>query len=1072
MPPEFNNRFKPQWNQGANKQRESSSFVAPENDNQNIELFGNKGSGFSSGNDIKYNTRAQVKDFYVNNNGDVFITTKTPFSPKPTLATTPRVTTERRNRFSPSTKNPSPPQSFNIRSNKKPFLPKNYVSSTPKSSFDLEPLLEDPINETNISEHNDDVEIIKFTTLAPKDVLTTTQKHEEEVQEEEEEEDYQRDTGEYYDYETTEGEEEVEHTTELNVQEEQETEEHNEDVTAPVPVSSNGSSYEVLTMKPSTMVKDDNFKEFIDSAVIDNTTEDPQLSNTETLNENSTDSPVLLGNAVISVVTTKSVVNNTVIGPATSTPDVQLSSPVPVTNENSTDTWVIVASVQTSRSVSGARYLPSPVVEQEVRTKLLNEPFNPDEDDEVTTEEEEGETTTEGNSETTIEEELPETVAPLSKLKTSTESLIDKLDRVQSDLSSGFLTGGFKNGNNIALITERMSEKMDETTLYSREISSPTPRTTTTTTVRSTSLPPVVIKKFSPNLRPTTTQRPKKLFEAVRDDDFTGLLPPGFRPKYTNKRTTTTQSPVDDIQSDEPTKTKNATTGRSSGISYKNKVTTVDDVSAFLPPGYKAEKEETEVSKSLVDELLSKIKFEDVSSLLPKGYKQPEEVNSTTVKSVEKPKNKTKSLTDILSNAKQDDISKFLPTGYSGYKSRKFTSTTTKPEISSVKSASVTAFVPKANTTEKATKSVQSILSKAKPVEDISALLPPGYKPAKSSTTNSTKSKGVESLLKEAQPVDISAFLPPGFKLSSEKPQETSTKGVPPELLPPGYKTPSETQKNVTNTSGVSPPKVVFPSRPGGGTRKPIRLSTPRSSPVEGTAATAPTIHKGWPSRATTEFTGWPTPSTTPISIEKLLEQAKTATTSSTTTTTSTTASTTTTTTTTTTTPKPTTPGVCVDECDLIGTIKLVGGAKWVPELLDRNTKEWQILANEVQSQLEDVFGRSSVLNKWIKKIRIDGFRYVNESSLSIGCFIYWYFSEGSVLVDYLVELNDLGRQVDTQEIKKLFHESLVEEVATENSGREAKSTDFNRTQAKMEGKLSLGNFIVDPTYTEFIGIL
>ncbi|KAJ8965613.1 hypothetical protein NQ314_004004 [Rhamnusium bicolor] len=103
---------------------------------------------------------------------------------------------------------------------------------------------------------------------------------------------------------------------------------------------------------------------------------------------------------------------------------------------------------------------------------------------------------------------------------------------------------------------------------------------------------------------------------------------------------------------------------------------------------------------------------------------------------------------------------------------------------------------------------------------------------------------------------------------------------------------------------------------------------------------------------ATTEFTGWPTPSTTPISIEKLLEAARTASTSTTQTIETTISTTSTTTTTTTTTPAPTTPGICIDECDLAGTIKLVGGAKWVPELLDRNTKEWQILANEVQTQV------------------------------------------------------------------------------------------------------------------------
>lgn len=63
------------------------------------------------------------------------------------------------------------------------------------------------------------------------------------------------------------------------------------------------------------------------------------------------------------------------------------------------------------------RYLPSSVVEQDVRVKLLNE-HSHEEDDEITT------------------EELT-TLRP----KTSTESLSDKLDQVQSDLSSGLLTG-------------------------------------------------------------------------------------------------------------------------------------------------------------------------------------------------------------------------------------------------------------------------------------------------------------------------------------------------------------------------------------------------------------------------------------------------------------------------------------------------------------------------------------------------------------------------------------------------------------------------------------------------------
>jgi hypothetical protein len=41
-----------------------------------------------------------------------------------------------------------------------------------------------------------------------------------------------------------------------------------------------------------------------------------------------------------------------------------------------------------------------------------------------------------------------------------------------------------------------------------------------------------------------------------------------------------------------------------------------------------------------------------------------------------------------------------------------------------------------------------------------------------------------------------------------------------------------------------------------------------------------------------------------------------------------------------------------MEDCDLAGTVKLVGGVKWVPELLDHNTEEWQDLANKVQRQV------------------------------------------------------------------------------------------------------------------------
>lgn len=117
------------------------------------------------------------------------------------------------------------------------------------------------------------------------------------------------------------------------------------------------------------------------------------------------------------------------------------------------------------------------------------------------------------------------------------------------------------------------------------------------------------------------------------------------------------------------------------------------------------------------------------------------------------------------------------------------------------------------------------------------------------------------------------------------------------------------------------------------------------------------TIHS-----TTTEFTGWPSPPTTPFSIERLLAQqnaesidisvllgAVAGQASSSTTTTTTTTSTTTTTTV-----RPTQPGLCRSECDLAGTIRIVDGVQWTPELLDHNTVEWKNLAHEVEAQVSE----------------------------------------------------------------------------------------------------------------------
>lgn len=97
------------------------------------------------------------------------------------------------------------------------------------------------------------------------------------------------------------------------------------------------------------------------------------------------------------------------------------------------------------------------------------------------------------------------------------------------------------------------------------------------------------------------------------------------------------------------------------------------------------------------------------------------------------------------------------------------------------------------------------------------------------------------------QPVDLSALLPPGYKPkpdSSDNDSESKT-NIPSNLPPPSV---SETPSTTAKPSGGF--KVVFPSRPGGGTRKSATRTTTKSyNNDEPAKPTSPTILKGWPSR-------------------------------------------------------------------------------------------------------------------------------------------------------------------------------------------------------------------------------
>nr|XP_034181752.1 mucin-5AC [Osmia lignaria] len=637
------------------------------------------------------------------------------------------------------------------------------------------------------------------------------------------------------------------------------------------------------------------------------------------LNSSSSDSSILIGEAVVSVVTTKSVVNGTISIPTTSAPTTteQVAAPPssmgtteqPVTTVTTEDTSKLLASVQTSRSISGARFLPFPVIDR---------------------------------------------IEPIGEKKTSpapesTESIIDKLDRVQSELSSGFLAGGFRTAGN-SLQLDVLGDRDRGT------------RRRYTTTAKTPVISKFVPRRYNDKRTDYGNGTPKPRIETTLDS-LEGLLPRDYLVKGS---TTSTPSktgfrwPTKSTTSTEATSTTQvASTAFVSTTKKPKSNVVVQDISAFLPPGYKLKKEDVTTENTLLRDILSKSKV-DISSLLPPDYSKKNNDENSSVK---------------------NDVTTTTTT----------TSTTAKSiNVPSEKSPPV--------------KSIHDLFSKS--TFDISSLLPRDYDQKKKNQTSETK--------------------------NVEVPKESSTESN----VSIGTESASTTQK----AGGL---KIVFPSRPGG--RKPIyKITTPQSPRSEAPGAVTPKIQKGWPTRATTEFTGWPTPSTTPISIEKLLEAARTATISSVNaslvTTTEATSSTSTTSTTTTTS-RPTTPGVCEQECEVAGTIKIIGNATWVPELLDRNTQEWQNLANEIEKEMNFIFSKSAVLAKWYKKVRIDS------------------FSEGSILVDYFVELTDLEQKVNTQELKVIFHDSL----RTYNTNR------WNETQTK--GSIKLGSFTIDPKYTDFVVI-
>lgn len=639
---------------------------------------------------------------------------------------------------------------------------------------------------------------------------------------------------------------ETEETTNHDgIEYEYEYEDYEDDTTAvPVISSTTAAVSTVMTSKQPNVVVD--FKS------------EPIESDTLPANNYKSNTDEVLSKAVVSVVTTKSVVNGTAnltdlvdkkANYQVVTDDVVDDSLEANNFNGSTESWVVVASVQTSRSVSGARFLPFPQVEQEEKKKQV---LSDADLDIKTSEDEEGdfeddvinedlldnsttiEHTTTGNilqepeyttTDLGVDDDFESTTKSLLTLNEtdeimnspstehqhivsqSTESIIDKLDRVQSELSSGLLSGKFPIINNVPVVADQ-----ETTTATIETVLSPgTPKT-----------PPVLIRRFTPRTSSTTKAPDAKVaFDDLPMDDLTaGLLPFGFKPRnnsYRNKKvttstTTTTRSPTTSVPEVRNRSAANISRSFKSHPTDQNTTNT-------------EHKSIEEPKDDVLRKLLSKIKFEEnLEALLPKDYKP---VESTTARVT---------VTDNV------NLSKFLPPGYK----------VTKKPVVTASTDSFNKFLPPGYKLMEPTAETKKAAAFIPVAGDdiISKFLPPGYKPP------SDADEEQPSVIPIADDI-VRKLLPSGYKPAAKK--------VPTNPLQPkihkfsdnGVSKSHDNNNDLVNdilrkdevttsapTTKSSGFKVVFPKALGKRPGAP-RLTTPRPLHAEGPAQPGITIRKG-----------------------------------------------------------------------------------------------------------------------------------------------------------------------------------------------------------------------------------
>lgn len=483
-------------------------------------------------------------------------------------------------------------------------------------------------------------------------------------------------------------------------------------------------------------------------------------------------------------------------------PIVDTSSASPTASEenaiNSTESYVVVASVQTSRSISGARFLTFPQVEQEQKKQALGEEGKSDDNDEHDE--------SELNDQELTDAKKADDLVQYQNVSSETES-IDESTETSSESSVDL------DANTTLKSTHEIAKtKVQKLSSVSEKLAHLHGKSHISVDV-STKAPPVVIRKFMPHTtksppRKSTTTR-KSLFEP--DAELASLLPPGFKYRANESYKTSTQ----------PTTTTKPFKTSTASVPFNIKFEEIA-IDSLLPKDYKpVNKTKPKVDEQIVPinitNLLAKIKKEEnFAKLLPNGYK------ASTLSSVPTTK------APLHLSTVTENISKFLP-----------------PDFKLPKEKDVTTSAP----------STKRPLLKTT-MDDVSKFLPPGYKlPRTTSTTEPTKSAEKESASSESDKnknilnkikfsEDISNLFPPGYKSDISS------------LFPAGYKPPSSTEETAsaeqassttTNTTSNNY-KIVFPKSIG---KRPglARMTTPKPAHIEGPVPPNISIRKGLPTR-------------------------------------------------------------------------------------------------------------------------------------------------------------------------------------------------------------------------------